>query len=63
MERTSYGWVGREQGEKEPQSSVKDNEGPIALAASEKHLGQGCDHCLGSLKIRQKNIAENLPAE
>lgn len=46
-----------------PCCSVKNYEGPAALAASEKHLGQGCDHCLGSLKIQQKNIAENLTGE
>lgn len=32
-----------------PCCSVKDNEVLVALAASEKHLGQGCDHCLGSV--------------
>lgn len=46
-----------------PCCSVKDNGGTVALAASEKHLGQGCDHCLGSLKIQQKNIAANLTGE
>lgn len=46
-----------------PCCSVKDSEGPVALAASEKHLGQGCDHCFGSLKIQQKNIAESWTGE